>query len=135
MSIPTVKNDVVIVDRNEVVDVIPLNFPQPPPFQLRHRMTFITSHGFYLRFKTSIWMRLCEHSVNSSLLLVARFADSYSSKSTEITLCHGYETQPFQLESVFHSLTFEYEPMEDGKRLGIIGNVISIPGIVPLWNF
>ena len=128
--IPTLTKDIVELRPNEEMELVPMNFPHPLPDLVRHRITFVTHHGFKLLFEGAAWLELCDDdglrpSIGSSSVVLR---DTYNNNGTDIELCgHGSDATALQFESIFHTLTIEYEQI-DGKALPILGSIKSIPG-------
>ena len=126
--IPTELKDKVAVIPNGGLSLVPLNSPYMLPTMLKHTITFITRHGFYLRFSAADWLGPCEKSqVSSTAVLVLK--DAYDTiNETEIELCPVYQvSQHFHFVSIFHTLTIEYIQVAD-KDLSLLGEIQSYPG-------
>ena len=110
--------------------MVPLNSPYMLPTLLKHTITFITRHGFYLRYSGADRLGPCEKSpVSSAAVLVLK--DAYdTTNGTEIELCPVYHvSQHFQFDSIFHTLTIEYTQVAD-KVLPLLGEIQSYPGFL-----
>lgn len=113
------------------MEVIPLNFPHPLPETLRYRVTFVTHHGFYLRFDAAAWLEHCDDgnlpsSLRSSAVVL--LSDVYNN-GTEIELCgNQFDEMDLGFESIFHTLTIEYQQVNGNKRMPILGTMTSIAG-------
>lgn len=131
--------DLLFLDTDDELELIPFNYPHPPPGQLRQQITLLTRHGSYIRHQAASWLKRCSHSsfrppVSAALIL----RDTYNN-NTEIELCHGNHgndrpndsNQPLELiiyESLFHTLTIEFVNV-DANWSAILGHVKAIQGM------
>ncbi len=124
--------DTVLLSTDEELELIPFNYPLPPPSQLRQRITLLTSHGTYLRYQAASWLKRCDYSsFRPSVMVVLK--DVYNN-NTEIELCYGNETTvstegfaAILYESLFHTLTIEYVNV-DGNWSAVLGRVTAMQG-------
>ena len=130
--------DTVVLSTDDDVELIPFNYPHPPPSKLRHQKTFLTGHGSYIRYRAASWLKRCDYSsfrpAMQPLMVVLR--DVYNN-NTEIELCQANETaagsvstkgsDPILYESLFHTLTVEYVNV-DGNWSSVFGRVNAVQG-------
>lgn len=127
--VPTVFNERVILYEPSALKLYPLNYPIRRPKELRHRVTYVTRHGFNILFTGSDWLVQCDVPELSTFALAVH--DFYGNKSA-IDLCESSSNQQpsvkgFQYESVFHSLTLEYH-YHDGNRSSPLGRIEVLQG-------
>ena len=118
--------DTVTLDDNEELQVTRFNFPNPTPTSLVHQTTFVTRHGFYLRFETQA-LRECQTTDTSTMLSAVRFSDIYNSEHNETQLCSDYSETPVRIQSFFHTFKLRYEVFNDSVS-SIRGRVTAVPG-------
>ena len=114
------KDEPLYLDGNHMMmPLTPLNYPHRPPTQLRHRLTFQTRHGSYIRFQGASWLTPCPsgvvHSSTPEASIIVILTDHYNQDMTPIELCatanrrkQDVDGMSFLYESIFHSLTVEW---------------------------
>lgn len=117
--IPTILKERVILQESMPfkTELYPINYPVHRPRELRHRVTYVTTPGFNIRFRGADWLDRCDVSNFSILALIIH--DFYGN-NTAIDLCGPItkrkstgKTETFQYESIYHTLTLEYVHYEE----------------------
>ncbi|XP_059350348.1 uncharacterized protein LOC130692880 isoform X2 [Daphnia carinata] len=131
MPIPTILADTLFLGNEDELELVPFNYPHPPPSQLRQRITLMTRHGSYLRHQAPSWMTPCDSSFRPTVTAMVVLRDAYNN-NTEIKLCYTNETigsttefESSFYDTKFHTLTIEYVHVGINWS-GVLGRVKSL---------
>jgi hypothetical protein len=135
VPIPTTLIDTLFLDTEEELELIPFNYPHPPPNQMLQRIILVTHHGSYLRHKAASWLMPCDYpSFRPSVTGMVILRDVYNN-NTEIKLCYRNETVvateelgPMLYDSLFHTLIIEYTHVGINWP-GVLGRVKALQGM------
>ena len=121
-----------MIEAKQKLDITTFNYPLSMPIQLRHRISFWTHHGSLLDFQPSQWLVPCDDNIYQSGIIVI-LIDIYNNNS-QIELCSGNDTvkntNEAHFESLFHSLTIEYERINYNESFPFesLGSITSTKG-------